>query len=345
MSFSAETYALAKKYTDEHGGGGGGTWGSITGTLSEQTDLQTALDAKQNTLTFDNVPTENSTNPVKSGGVYSAVDDVYGVMGQNGAKNKAKRTGATATSNGVTFTVGTNEIVTATWSSTPTGTASHAFSSTGNVYVTGGKTYKVSGCPSSGAWESGNYKYCLQVTNTTDNTVVATDTGSGATFTAVSGKSYSLTLYVGTNAGASGSLSFSPMVYDSADTDPTYQPYAMTNRELTEYMPKSIYVSAVNGMTGGSNAFNTNFIPLKGEYVFICTAQTRTDGKMVVKANDVEIIADNNAKAWSYINGAKHITYDGNTPISIGVTAETTASLNYVSITMLPILEFKVIAP
>jgi hypothetical protein len=28
------------------GGGGGGTWGSITGTLSDQTDLQAALDAK-----------------------------------------------------------------------------------------------------------------------------------------------------------------------------------------------------------------------------------------------------------------------------------------------------------
>ena len=33
------------------GGGGGGTWGSITGTLSAQTDLQAALDAKQNLLT------------------------------------------------------------------------------------------------------------------------------------------------------------------------------------------------------------------------------------------------------------------------------------------------------
>ena len=30
--------------------GGGGTWGSITGTLSDQTDLQDALDAKQNTI-------------------------------------------------------------------------------------------------------------------------------------------------------------------------------------------------------------------------------------------------------------------------------------------------------
>jgi len=33
------------------GGSGGGTWGSITGTLSNQTDLQTALNAKQNTIT------------------------------------------------------------------------------------------------------------------------------------------------------------------------------------------------------------------------------------------------------------------------------------------------------
>lgn len=33
------------------GGGGGGTWGSITGTLSNQTDLQNALDAKQNSIT------------------------------------------------------------------------------------------------------------------------------------------------------------------------------------------------------------------------------------------------------------------------------------------------------
>jgi hypothetical protein len=32
------------------GGGGGGTWGSITGTLSDQTDLQSALDAKQDSI-------------------------------------------------------------------------------------------------------------------------------------------------------------------------------------------------------------------------------------------------------------------------------------------------------
>ncbi len=39
------------------GGGGGGTWGSITGTLSSQTDLQAALNLKaNNALTFDSQP-------------------------------------------------------------------------------------------------------------------------------------------------------------------------------------------------------------------------------------------------------------------------------------------------
>lgn len=48
-------------------GGGGGTWGSITGTLSNQTDLQSAIDAKQNTITFGTgvqtwLTTPSSTN-------------------------------------------------------------------------------------------------------------------------------------------------------------------------------------------------------------------------------------------------------------------------------------------
>ena len=42
--------------------GGGGTWGSITGTLSSQTDLQTALDAKQNTITNSDSITQGTTN-------------------------------------------------------------------------------------------------------------------------------------------------------------------------------------------------------------------------------------------------------------------------------------------
>lgn len=44
-------------------GGGGGTWGSITGTLSDQTDLQTALNGKTSTST-----TISTTSPLSGGG-------------------------------------------------------------------------------------------------------------------------------------------------------------------------------------------------------------------------------------------------------------------------------------
>ena len=48
-------------------------WGNIEGTLSDQTDLQDALNSKQDALIFDLVPTEDSSNPVTSGGVYTAI--------------------------------------------------------------------------------------------------------------------------------------------------------------------------------------------------------------------------------------------------------------------------------
>jgi len=43
-------------------GGGGGSWGSITGTLSDQTDLQDALNSKQDTLTFTPEDVANKEN-------------------------------------------------------------------------------------------------------------------------------------------------------------------------------------------------------------------------------------------------------------------------------------------
>lgn len=50
------------------GGGGGGTWGSITGTLSDQTDLQSALNSKQDALiSGTNIKTVNGTTLLGSG--------------------------------------------------------------------------------------------------------------------------------------------------------------------------------------------------------------------------------------------------------------------------------------
>ena len=57
------------------GGGGGGSWGSITGTLSDQTDLQTALSAKQASLVSGtNIKTVNGSSIVGSGDLSVALN-------------------------------------------------------------------------------------------------------------------------------------------------------------------------------------------------------------------------------------------------------------------------------
>lgn len=58
----AATLVGATLNIPQYSGGGGGTWGSITGTLSSQTDLQTALNAKQNTITNSDSITQGTTN-------------------------------------------------------------------------------------------------------------------------------------------------------------------------------------------------------------------------------------------------------------------------------------------
>lgn len=50
------------------GGGSGGSWGTITGTLSSQTDLQSALDNKQDILTFNNGGIVNNSGNIEIGG-------------------------------------------------------------------------------------------------------------------------------------------------------------------------------------------------------------------------------------------------------------------------------------
>ena len=42
----------------------------------KDTTAREQIDNKQDTLTFDNVPTQNSDNPVKSGGIFSTMDAV-----------------------------------------------------------------------------------------------------------------------------------------------------------------------------------------------------------------------------------------------------------------------------
>ena len=90
LTVGIETGGVVEEYWWESGtadadlvakGGGGAAWGSITGTLSDQTDLQSALDGKQATITgaattIDDTDLTASRALVSDGSGKVAVSDV-----------------------------------------------------------------------------------------------------------------------------------------------------------------------------------------------------------------------------------------------------------------------------
>jgi hypothetical protein len=88
---------LANYYTKQQ------TDGAITHALNialadytTTANLTTLLQGKQDTLTFDDAPTENSNNPVKSGGIYSALTGKEPVITNMAKKGFGKGTCSTA---------------------------------------------------------------------------------------------------------------------------------------------------------------------------------------------------------------------------------------------------------
>jgi len=88
------------------GGSGSSTWGSITGTLSAQTDLQSALDAKQNVLGYTPVP--NTRTITINGVTYDLSANrswtvAGGLSGSGTTGYLTKWTGSTALGNSIAY--------------------------------------------------------------------------------------------------------------------------------------------------------------------------------------------------------------------------------------------------
>ena len=98
--------------------------------------------------------------------------------------------------------------------------------------------YRISGCPSGGS--DSTYSINIDITTNGGNNNLARDYGQGATFT-ISGDDYSnkgaytrISLTVFKNYAITGTLTFKPMITLIEDTDTTWRPYAMTNKEITD---------------------------------------------------------------------------------------------------------------
>lgn len=177
-------------------------------------------------LTFDNVPTDGSNNPVKSDGIYDSEKDIYAVMGQMGAKNLIPYPfpSDSYSQRGIEFTALSDGTITANGTNDGTGNSTFNFQ---KVLLSKG-SYVINGCP---IQTSTNYR-CGVIRNS-DSTTLASDYGSGALFTLDADTE--VRFFVQVSSGkAANNIIFKPMLRLASDTDDTYQPYAKTNRELTD---------------------------------------------------------------------------------------------------------------
>lgn len=174
------------------------------------------------------------------GEINAAVKDVYSVMGQMGAKNLLvpKWTETQTTENGVTYTFNADgTVVMNTDESGATADTNcnlkNVQESTDNIYPAG--TYTISGCPSGGTGST--YRTWVRAYRPGDSSSPLTgnlyDEGNGVTFTVNETFQLAINLTVRKNY-VCNNLTWKPMLRYASDTDNTYQPYAKTNRQLTE---------------------------------------------------------------------------------------------------------------
>ena len=172
----------------------------------------------------------------------TAVKDVYSVMGQMGAKNLISYPyyETSHTDHGIVWTDNGDGTVTAN------GTAEGANSvfifhsrviSTPNTLIVPNGTYFLSGCPSG----DGTIPYYMTPTITKNGSAVNydRDIGNGTEIVIDGDDNYTdkavLQIACAVRMGQTVSnLTFKPMLRLASDTDNTYQPYAMTNKQLTD---------------------------------------------------------------------------------------------------------------
>lgn len=218
--------------------------------LNDMTDAQinALLAQKQNTLTFDNSPTSGSSNPVKSGGVFTAISaeatsrqnaDTKQVNAlthiiDDGAKNIANWSGATQTVIDVTFTNNGDGTITTTSSGAAAARRQKALEFTVPASLPAG-TYVLSGCPAGGISGTTTY-YCLYIWDQTSNTRVSNnDVGNGIEFNWTPDPTHSYNISVDIRSGTNpNGLVFKPMICakEVYEISPAFKKYVPSNAEM-----------------------------------------------------------------------------------------------------------------
>ena len=187
-----------------------------------QSYVDDELDTKQDVLTFDDIPTDDSENPVKSDGIYESIvgntellKDTVGYTNKNLFDNDHE----TETVYGVTFTVNANKTITATGTAADTATYS-----VGPFTLPVGK-YILSGAPE-GSDQDGDYYVILQDADTLE--IIVEDKGdeSGTVFTVdSSSREFIFSFVIKNGYTIDSNLIAKPMIRKSNILDPAYEPH------------------------------------------------------------------------------------------------------------------------
>ncbi len=235
----------------------------------------------------------------------------------------------TGTSHGITYTVNIDDgSVTASGTSTGnsrfylTSNASTAILSTLD-YLEEGKTYTLSSgvdSSSSSYW----IEFALYNTSASRWEVYRTNNASGSvTFTMPSDFSiYSwANFYINFNTGATiSNLTFYPMLRLASDTDDTYQPYAMTNKKLTEVAREvPYYATSSTAASTTAKVATTNqsgFALVTGAKVIVKFTYTNTATAPTLNVNEtgsktIYGYGTTTPSLWWLAGDVVEFTYDG----------------------------------
>ena len=205
--------SLDGKWHNEANAGGGGVWGTITGTLSDQTDLQNALDDKYN---------RSEANVL-------------------GAKNLLPLTNLSYGGEGITWTIADDGTIVAN------GTAGSSENARIAVKIPSGLSgnFYFSGCPAGGSAQTYDvypmdYTTEVRPKKWDGTTEAGTDFGGTSQEIQVpSGHDVRITCRIRAGVTVSN-LTFKPMLRLPTDTDGTFAPYSMTNKELTDAVGQNV---------------------------------------------------------------------------------------------------------
>ena len=164
-------------------------------------------------------------------------------------KNLLKNTAVTKTVNGVTFTVNDDKSITVSGTNNSSYTVFYNVCKTGELTLENDKSYIMTGCPENNK-SSDNKTLCYLRADSSIG-VIASDTGSGVTFTTseTSNPTYVL-IYVSANADFTDNpVTFYPIIRYADIIDDTYEPYQPSLQEQI-----SALISRIEALENNSTA-------------------------------------------------------------------------------------------